>query len=134
SDQVSVTVSKEQTVIQNFVLEKVGRSAVNTSQPQSPQSTQEYKHFRNATKSTFDKYGFMINPKDDFKHHHYEEMERFLMDYNTTYPNITDLKSIGKSVQGRELYVMVLSSTPTKHILDISYLIKRDNKSNASLD
>ncbi|GJQ81229.1 hypothetical protein Trydic_g20448 [Trypoxylus dichotomus] len=113
-DPVTVTVTKGQTVIQNFVLNEALRSSGEQKSDKSSQA--EYKHWRNQTKSIFDNYGFMIDPKGDFKHHHYQEMEQFLMDYNTTYPNITDLKSIGKSVQGRELYVMVLSSTPTKHV------------------
>lgn len=76
----------------------------------------EYHHLHNETRATFDNYGFMLDPTHDFKHHHYKEMEEFLFNYNSTYANITSLKSIGKSVQGRELYVMVLSNTPEKHV------------------
>lgn len=54
--------------------------------------------------------------KTEFKHHNYKELETFLKDINETYPNITELKSIGKSVKGRELYVMVLGSTPLVHV------------------
>jgi carboxypeptidase D len=51
-----------------------------------------------------------------FEHHHYDKMVQFLKDFNASYPNITYLHSIGKSVQGRDLYVMVLGSTPHKHV------------------
>lgn len=66
------------------------------------------------TKSDVDEYGFVTKTK--FRHHNYTEMETFLKDMNETYPNITSLYSIGKSVNGRELYVMVVSSTPLKHV------------------
>lgn len=62
----------------------------------------------------FDEYGFMTNT--EFKHHNYKELEQFLKDINETYPNITDLKSIGKSVKGRELYVLILGNTPFVHV------------------
>lgn len=65
-------------------------------------------------KPPVDDYGFVIKPQ--FKHHNYTEMETFLKDMNESYPNITFLKSIGKSVNGRDLYVMVVSSTPFKHV------------------
>lgn len=68
----------------------------------------------NQTKPVFDEYGFMT--KTEFKHHNYKELESFLKDINETYPNITELKSIGKSVKGKELYVMVLGSTPLLHV------------------
>lgn len=51
----------------------------------------------------------------EFKHHNYTELEKFLKDIREVYPNITNLKSIGKSVQGRELYVLILSNTPEEH-------------------
>lgn len=70
---------------------------------------------QNITK-TIDKYGFLITGINDFKHHNYDEMERYLIEYNKTYPNITNLKSIGKSIDGRELYVFIISSTPFKHV------------------
>lgn len=62
----------------------------------------------------FDEYGFMIKP--EFKHHNYTELEQVLLDLNETYPNITDLRSAGVSVQGRKLYYMVLGNTPLKHL------------------
>lgn len=35
--------------------------------------------------------------------------------YKQTYPDITAMHSIGKSVNGRELMVFIISSTPEKH-------------------
>lgn len=67
----------------------------------------------NETGPTFDKYGFMTSTL--FLHHNYEQMEQFLFLYNKTYPSISRLHSIGKSVRGKELYVYVLSSTPERH-------------------
>ncbi|XP_064424964.1 carboxypeptidase D isoform X2 [Latimeria chalumnae] len=52
---------------------------------------------------------------EDFRHHHYSDMEIFLRRYATDYPDITKLYSIGKSVEGRELYVMEISSNPGVH-------------------
>lgn len=38
-----------------------------------------------------------------------------MYDLASQYPNITRLYSIGKSVQGRELYVIEIAKTPGKH-------------------
>lgn len=41
------------------------------------------------------------------------------------YPNLTALYSIGKSVQGRDLWVMVVSSSPYEHMVgkpDVKYI------------
>lgn len=73
-----------------------------------------FKELEKRNLSVFDEYGFMIKPQ--FKHHNYTEMEELLKSYNEIYSDITNLKSIGKSVQGRELYVLVLGNTPSKHV------------------
>ena len=75
----------------------------------------DYKILLNQTQRTFDVYGFLSSDSDLFKHHHYHEMVEFLKEINDSYPNITHLHSVGKSVQGRDLWVMVISSTPMKH-------------------
>lgn len=41
------------------------------------------------------------------------------------YPNLTALYSIGKSIQGRDLWVMVVSSSPYEHMIgkpDVKYV------------
>lgn len=57
-----------------------------------------------------------IQPQEfEFSHHSYEDLERLLFRYNASFPNITRLYSIGRSVQGRELWVMEISDQPGVH-------------------
>uniref|UniRef100_A0A1B0CR20 Peptidase M14 domain-containing protein n=2 Tax=Lutzomyia longipalpis TaxID=7200 RepID=A0A1B0CR20_LUTLO len=61
----------------------------------------------------------------DFVYHNHEEMTRFLRATSARYPNLTALYSIGKSVQGRDLWVMVVSASPYEHMLgkpDVKYV------------
>ncbi|XP_019943891.2 carboxypeptidase D [Paralichthys olivaceus] len=51
----------------------------------------------------------------DFRHHNYADMELFLRKYHSEFPSIVHLYSIGRSVEERELYVMVISDNPTVH-------------------
>ncbi|KAM8976149.1 carboxypeptidase D [Pelodytes ibericus] len=55
------------------------------------------------------------NQPQDFRHHHYPDMEIFLRRYKNDYPNITRLYSVGKSVESRDLYVMEISDNPGVH-------------------
>lgn len=55
-----------------------------------------------------------IQPQE-FRHHSYADMELFLRKYRSDFPSITHLYSVGRSVQGRELYVMVISDNPRDH-------------------
>ncbi|XP_063783568.1 carboxypeptidase M [Pseudophryne corroboree] len=55
----------------------------------------------------------------DFSYHNSQQMESVLKDFNTNYPAITYLHSIGKSVEGRDLWVFVIGKTPTKHTIGI---------------
>ncbi|KAG9332180.1 hypothetical protein JZ751_015716 [Albula glossodonta] len=55
-----------------------------------------------------------VQPQE-FRHHHYNDMELFLRRYSTEYPHITRLYSIGRSVQNRDLYVMEISDHPGEH-------------------
>uniref|UniRef100_A0A673INX5 Carboxypeptidase D, b n=1 Tax=Sinocyclocheilus rhinocerous TaxID=307959 RepID=A0A673INX5_9TELE len=48
----------------------------------------------------------------DFQHHSYDDMEMFLQLLSAIHPSITYLKSAGRSVQGRNLYVMEISTNP----------------------
>ncbi|KAJ3590658.1 hypothetical protein NHX12_008607, partial [Muraenolepis orangiensis] len=52
----------------------------------------------------------------DFRHHNYADMELFLRRHSSEFPAIAHLSSIGRSVEGRELYVMVISDNPTVHV------------------
>lgn len=55
-----------------------------------------------------------IQPRE-FRHHSHADMELFLRKYRSDFPSITHLYSVGRSVQGRELYVMVISDNPRDH-------------------
>uniref|UniRef100_A0A8D9DVC0 Carboxypeptidase M n=1 Tax=Cacopsylla melanoneura TaxID=428564 RepID=A0A8D9DVC0_9HEMI len=61
----------------------------------------------------------------DFKYHDYEKMTKYLRQTSSRYPNLTALYSIGKSVQGRDLWVMVVSASPYEHMIgkpDVKYV------------
>ncbi|XP_017156096.1 carboxypeptidase D isoform X2 [Drosophila miranda] len=61
----------------------------------------------------------------DFVYHDHEELTRFLRATSARYPNLTALYSIGKSIQGRDLWVMVVSSSPYEHMIgkpDVKYV------------
>ncbi|XP_076367389.1 carboxypeptidase D-like isoform X3 [Tachypleus tridentatus] len=47
-----------------------------------------------------------------FRYHNYDEMTTLLHKINISYPHFVHLYSIGKSVQGRELWVVIVSKTP----------------------
>ncbi|KAL0174485.1 hypothetical protein M9458_030453, partial [Cirrhinus mrigala] len=57
-----------------------------------------------------------VQPQD-FRHHHYNDMELFLKKFSSEYSSITRLYSIGKSVQKRSLWVMEISDNPGVHEL-----------------
>ena len=50
-----------------------------------------------------------------FKHHSHKAMTLFLQTVAKLYPRITHLYSIGKSVKGRDLWVMEISDNPGTH-------------------
>jgi len=58
-----------------------------------------------------------IVPKLSWQYHNYTSMTTFLRHVSTIYPNLTALYSIGKSVQGRELWVIVVSRSPYEHMV-----------------
>ncbi|XP_055250012.1 carboxypeptidase M isoform X3 [Moschus berezovskii] len=55
----------------------------------------------------------------DFSYHHQPEMEAFLKNVAQNYSSITHLHSIGKSVQGRNLWVLVVGRSPKEHRIGI---------------
>ncbi|KAM5249252.1 carboxypeptidase M isoform 1-T1 [Hipposideros larvatus] len=55
----------------------------------------------------------------DFSYHHQEEMEVFLKNVAQNYSSITHLHSIGKSVKGRNLWVLVVGRSPKEHRIGI---------------
>ncbi|KAF5270611.1 hypothetical protein FQA39_LY01349 [Lamprigera yunnana] len=61
----------------------------------------------------------------DFNYHNYDQMTRFLRQTTSKFPSLTALYSIGKSVQGRDLWVMVISASPYEHMIgkpDVKYV------------
>ncbi|XP_055844777.1 carboxypeptidase D isoform X2 [Episyrphus balteatus] len=61
----------------------------------------------------------------DFVYHDHDELTRFLRATSAKYPNLTALYSIGKSIQGRDLWVMVVSASPYEHMVgkpDVKYV------------
>ncbi|XP_046441586.1 carboxypeptidase M-like [Daphnia pulex] len=50
-------------------------------------------------------------------YHHYDEMTAYLRAVHAAYPQLTSLYSIGQSVQGRELWVLLISTTPSEKTL-----------------
>lgn len=55
-----------------------------------------------------------IQPQE-FRHHTYVDMELFLRKYSSEFPSIVHLYSVGRSVDGHELYVMAISDNPAVH-------------------
>jgi len=58
-----------------------------------------------------------IHPRLSFDYHNYTSMTTFLRHVSTIYSNLTALYSIGQSVQGREIWVMVVSRSPYEHMI-----------------
>lgn len=54
-------------------------------------------------------------PTELHKHHHYDEMVELLQSLNRKFPKISRLYVIGKSVEGRELWVLEVSDKPGVH-------------------
>lgn len=54
--------------------------------------------------------------KTEFKHHNFVQMEKFLRELHETYPKLTRLYSIGKSVENRDLWVLEISKNPGQHV------------------
>ena len=50
-----------------------------------------------------------------FVHHNYDEMTVFLQNYAKAFPEITKLYTVGKSVEGRELWVLEITDNPGVH-------------------
>ena len=57
----------------------------------------------------------LIATDSRLKNHNYEEMTSWLRKIADEYKSITHLYSIGKSIRGRELWVLIISDNPTEH-------------------
>ena len=59
--------------------------------------------------------GKLVDPASQFQYHNYDSMVKKLKELNDRYPNITSLYTIGKSVEKRDLWVMIISDQPLVH-------------------
>ena len=50
-----------------------------------------------------------------YRYHNYPALESFMKKINQRYPSLSRMYSIGKSVEGRELYVLEISDNPGIH-------------------
>lgn len=57
----------------------------------------------------------LIEPTDSLNYHNYQSMVDKLKELNSKYPNITSLYTIGKSVEQRDLWAMIVSDQPLIH-------------------
>ncbi|CAF4170825.1 unnamed protein product [Rotaria sp. Silwood2] len=57
----------------------------------------------------------LIEPSDKFQYHDYESMVKKLKQINQKYPSITSIYTIGKSVENRDLWVIIISDQPLIH-------------------
>nr|XP_033777594.1 carboxypeptidase D [Geotrypetes seraphini] len=114
--RVDIKVAEGPAVVMNFSLQPVefmpaadiiqkvttGLASTTTSRPSTMTTESTPSHHQ------------PIQP-EDFRHHHYSDMEIFLRKYSNEYPNITRLYSVGNSVESRVLYVMEISDNPNIH-------------------
>ncbi|XP_053729224.1 carboxypeptidase D [Synchiropus splendidus] len=85
--------------------------STNSSNSADTTETQEEKI---KTKVPFPPEELPIQPQE-FRHHSYADMEIFLRKFSSEFPTIAHLYSVGRSVEDRELYVMVISDNPKVH-------------------
>lgn len=57
----------------------------------------------------------LIEPANRFQYHNYESLVQKLKELNHQYSNITSLYTIGKSVEKRDIWVMIISDQPLIH-------------------
>ncbi|XP_040152516.1 carboxypeptidase D [Anopheles arabiensis] len=102
SEPVTVQVKVDQPLQVNFSLKSYDTQ-------EAPSKAEQVRVVR----ETFDEYGFAKTPA--FVHHNYTSMVSYIQDLASNYPSITHLYTIGKSVQGRDLWVMEVTEQPGQH-------------------
>ncbi|XP_058117990.1 carboxypeptidase D isoform X2 [Anopheles coustani] len=103
SEEVHAVVDTDRTLRLNFSLKSYDSQ-------EAPSKAEQVRVVR----ETFDQYGFAKTPQ--FVHHNYTAMVSYINELAANYPSITHLYSIGKSVQGRDLWVMEITEGPGKHV------------------
>lgn len=56
----------------------------------------------------------LLEPQE-FIYHNYESLTNFLQEYTNKYKDVSRLYSVGKSVEGRDLWVIEISDRPGHH-------------------
>ncbi|KAL7853622.1 hypothetical protein AOLI_G00204660 [Acnodon oligacanthus] len=106
----NVTVTEDKATLLNFTLNKSSEEMQMPGSLASPVPSRAF----SPTVWSFDNQGAstpqpLVQPQD-IGHHTYLDMVLFLQQINTVHSSITHLYSIGQSAQGRELYVMEIST------------------------
>ncbi|KAK7882086.1 hypothetical protein WMY93_028260 [Mugilogobius chulae] len=111
----------------NFTLAPISDPALTTSSPLMTSDAHISSISTDSTNSTENKADSPVGNKNtpptqhppvqpqEFRHHNYADMELFLRKYSSEFPSITHLYSVGHSVEGKELFVMVISDNPKIH-------------------
>lgn len=120
SAQISsaISVSEDQ-----FLQDQVHNLPQNVAQT-LPQNA-EQRNYQPNQLNTFSQDGQVDNYNIGWNYHDFDAMTQFLRDTTRRYPSLTALYSIGKSVQGRDLWVMVVSASPYEHMIgkpDVKYI------------
>ncbi|KAL1494932.1 hypothetical protein ABEB36_010437 [Hypothenemus hampei] len=115
-------------------LKRFSKTNIGTISPplQYPKSQERYYSEQEYINSNVDVTGSGVSANQypsDFKltqkYHHFDEMTQFMRQITARYPALTALYSIGKSVRGRDLWVMVVSASPYEHMIgkpDVKYI------------
>ncbi|OPL07309.1 carboxypeptidase d, partial [Mytilus galloprovincialis] len=59
---------------------------------------------------------FHVTLSLDFQYHNYQDLTNYLTNMSNTYPDLTHLYSIGKTVQKRDLHVLAIGKLPQNHL------------------
>ena len=97
--------SRSQSAPLNFKLQK-------RNVPEDKLST-DTKERKESKKIGLDADGFLTTPQ--YVYHHYEDLRTQMAFFAHKYPNLSRLYSIGKSAQGRDLWVLEISDHPGVH-------------------
>jgi carboxypeptidase T len=78
----------------------------------------------------------MAFPSEDSKYHDYSELTKALQDLHAQYPLITQMKSAGRSVEGRELWVFIVrgEQDPNKDVPQAIFMGGHHAREHLSVD
>ncbi|CAK8685595.1 unnamed protein product [Clavelina lepadiformis] len=120
SQPLLIVVPEEGHIVRNITLQSPG--FVETDHIQTTDNMPTTKSF-DLTTVSFD--GDAVSDNDvaiieeqdptEFVHHNHEALTTFLIHFSELYPEITRLYSVGKSISGKDLWVMEISDNPGVH-------------------